>query len=165
MTLDLDNLRKLEAAATPGPWEEAEWYGFEEGGWCAIGPHHTQRAEEDGSDEPDSESHERAKRDAALIAAMRNDLPALLADHARLTAEVADLRSYAQMVARERDKAIDMHDAARAEAARLRGLVEEACSLIYGAIGCVDPREEAEASACHEAGKRAAAIRKEAAGE
>lgn len=73
---ELDELLRLHEAATPGPWEAAEWFGTIDGGWAAIGPHHQ---ESDGEDDaPDSECHERAKRDAALIAAYRTAVPALV---------------------------------------------------------------------------------------
>lgn len=71
---------ELAAAATEGPWAEVVWYGTDEGGWAAVGPHHT-----GGSDECDddaSDNHERAKRDAAFIAECRT-LAVVLAEFVR----------------------------------------------------------------------------------
>ena len=109
---DLDDLARLEAAATPGPWtinritggdvEVHEIYSDAgSGGWRVVS--------EMGEIEPDS--------NAAFIAAARNALPALLADHARLVAELAA----------ERDAHHATCDALaleRAEVARLTAEVE-----------------------------------------
>lgn len=75
-TSQRDELRRLLAAVTPGQWTADEWFGSDEGGWCAIGPH---RQVEDGEDDaPDSDCHKAAQRDSALLAAAVNALPALL---------------------------------------------------------------------------------------
>lgn len=73
----IDELERLEKAATPGPWRSSTWYGID-GGWAAVGPHHEPLSDED-SDEPDGEVEDRAKNDAAFIAAARNHLPDILA--------------------------------------------------------------------------------------
>jgi hypothetical protein len=64
-------------AATKGPWLTDEWYGSEEGGWAAIGPHHlpSEDADFDEDNEPDGPVHERAKKDSAFIALARTALP------------------------------------------------------------------------------------------
>jgi hypothetical protein len=79
----IDAIRARLDAATPGPWEARQWYGNDDGGWAAIGPHHESRDWND--DEPESDLHELAKRDAALIANAPADLRALLDEVERLT--------------------------------------------------------------------------------
>lgn len=78
MTAPFDprELRRLSDAATLGPWKANEWYGTEDGGWCAVGPHH--EYDKDEGDEPDSTTHERAKLDAALIAYLGTHREAIL---------------------------------------------------------------------------------------
>jgi hypothetical protein len=65
----LAELEKLEAAATPGEWFAEEWHGSDAGGWAARGPHHVA---DDGNDEPNSDPHQRAKADSALIVTLRH---------------------------------------------------------------------------------------------
>lgn len=85
-------LRELDAAATPVPWAASEWYcNDSEGGWAAIGPHHLAETD-DIDDGPDGQLHKAAKADAALIAAMRNALPALLDQLDAQAAEIDLLR-------------------------------------------------------------------------
>ncbi len=71
MVLDLDALSKLEAEATPGPWKE-------------FWDHKKVRVVPESSIFPifedDQESDGKRMRDAALIAAARNSLPALIAE-------------------------------------------------------------------------------------
>lgn len=86
---ELAELEALEAAATPGPWEADEWYGMDDGGWCAVGPHHQCSDDEDDCDDsPDSPPHQRAKADARFIAAARSALPRLLARVRELEVEL-----------------------------------------------------------------------------
>lgn len=73
----LATLRAAGRAATPGPWAPSEWYGTDEGGWSAVGPHHL-KSEGEEWDDPDSECHERAKLDALFIALARNHWDELL---------------------------------------------------------------------------------------
>jgi hypothetical protein len=83
-------LRALCEAATPGPWAEAVWYGTNEGGWAAIGPHHA--GADDECDDDASDNHARAEHDAAFIAAARTALPALLDELARTRAQIDEAR-------------------------------------------------------------------------
>ena len=79
MTVDRAELRRLAESATPGPWTAATWYGSDDGGWVARGPHHEARpagsgghddeSTNDESDEPGGPVERRAMRDAAFIAA------------------------------------------------------------------------------------------------
>lgn len=79
----LAEIRKLEQAATPGPWvigihERYGWPGF------------TIR-------DMQGPTHEEAMRDADFIAAARDDIPYLLAEIDRLTAERDALRADAAL--------------------------------------------------------------------
>lgn len=72
---DRARLRELAEAATPGPWPAMTWYGSEDGGHAAIGPHHVAQDEEDDGynngredDAPGGPVEDRAMRDAAFIA-------------------------------------------------------------------------------------------------
>lgn len=86
--VDVQKLRALLAAATPRPWHTDVWYGTDDGGWAAIGPHCT-ASEADGFDDaPESPSWDLAMADAALIAAAVNTLPELLDEVERLRARV-----------------------------------------------------------------------------
>jgi hypothetical protein len=74
----VDEIRARWAAATPGPWTHCVWYGTDDGGWAAIGPHHE---EDDGiSDEPGCDAEQCAERDAEAIAAAPSDVAFLLAE-------------------------------------------------------------------------------------
>lgn len=91
MTTDIKatvaDLERLDRAASPVPWQPKTWYGAEDGGFAAVGPHHVPDCEDADEDlEPDGKYHERAKKDAALLAATRNALPSLLAELRRLWA-------------------------------------------------------------------------------
>ena len=66
---------EVAAAATEGPWAEVVWYGTDEGGWAAVGPHHT--GADDECDDDASDSHARAEADAAFIAECRTLAPLL----------------------------------------------------------------------------------------
>lgn len=85
MTIDIPALRKLCDEATPATdWSSGVWYGSEEGGWAAIGPHHENDDQGRKTDEPGSEANLRAERDAAFIAAARTALPVALDEVERL---------------------------------------------------------------------------------
>jgi hypothetical protein len=87
---DVQKLRALLAVATARPWRTDVWYGTDDGGWAAIGPH----CVADGFDDaPESVSYDQAMADAALIAAAVNALPELLDEVERLGAENARLRA------------------------------------------------------------------------
>lgn len=114
--LDLDNLRKLDAAATPGPWEHRP--GIDPPG-DIIAPHLGESGPRPFITRISAWGR---SADAALIAAMRNALPALLADHARLVVErdlARDEHGYWHRVAMERGAQVTAmltdRDAARAE--------------------------------------------------
>jgi hypothetical protein len=102
---DLDNLTRLEAAATPGPWSISEGLhalAFEVARVGRRAGSLSILAGEPGQDMM-YEATGSIAADAALIAAARNALPALLADHARLTAEVARLTAEVEGLTAERD--------------------------------------------------------------
>jgi hypothetical protein len=146
MTLDLDNLRKLEAAATPRPWS-AEHDGPPESMSCAwiAGPFDGYMGGAQTIVEWNT-TGEQSHADASLIVAARNALPALLADHARLMAEVARLQEVnvtllgdevklSRLLVDERDAAYTEARTAKTELARLRGLLArvETWTKEYGA--------------------------------
>lgn len=87
---DVQKLRALLAAATPRPWHTDVWYGNDDGGWAAIGPHCTASEADDFDDAPESPSYDRAMADAALIAAAVNALPELLDEVERLDLQVSE---------------------------------------------------------------------------
>lgn len=64
---ELQRLRRLAEAATPGPWPVMTWYGADDGGFAAIGPHHVSQDTDD--DYPGGPVEERAMADAEFIAA------------------------------------------------------------------------------------------------
>lgn len=76
-------LIELEKQATPGPWKAATWYGEVAGGYAAVGPYHqAQPVGDEGDyedDGPGGPVESRAMADAALLAALRNAAPHLLA--------------------------------------------------------------------------------------
>ncbi len=81
---DVQKLRALLAVATARPWRTDVWYGTDDGGWAAIGPHCV-ASEADGFDDtPESVSYDQAMADAALIAGAVNALPELLDEVERL---------------------------------------------------------------------------------
>jgi hypothetical protein len=85
----VDEIRARWAAATPGPWTHCVWYGTDDGGWAAIGPHHE---EDDGiSDEPGCDAEQCAERDAEAIAAAPSDVAFLLAELDALRERVSAL--------------------------------------------------------------------------
>jgi len=91
MSIDIQQLSELERKATPGPWEvdylDKAWQRVVRAEHYEIftGWHHSV-----GSIEVEMEAN------AALIVAMRNALPALLASLASKDAENAELRAFAQ---------------------------------------------------------------------
>lgn len=91
--VDVNKLRALLAAATPGPWVPDVWYGYDDGGWVAVGPHLHSVDGEDDESEPDCPAGVRAMADANLITAARDALPELLDEVERLRAENAQLRA------------------------------------------------------------------------
>lgn len=89
--VDTTKLRALLAVATARPWRTDVWYGTDDGGWAAIGPHCV-ASEADGFDDaPETPSYDQAMADAALIAAAVNALPELLDEVERLRARKAEL--------------------------------------------------------------------------
>lgn len=89
--VDTTKLRALLAVATARPWRTDVWYGTDDGGWAAIGPHCV-ASEADGFDDaPESVSYDQAMADAALIAGAVNALPELLDEVERLRARKAEL--------------------------------------------------------------------------
>lgn len=86
--VDTTKLRALLAVATARPWHTDVWYGNDDGGWAAIGPHCV-ASEADGFDDaPETPSYDQAMADAALIAGAVNALPELLDEIERLRARV-----------------------------------------------------------------------------
>jgi hypothetical protein len=130
VTLVLDDLARLEAlerAATPAPWADGSASCCPDMGWV-DGP--AGKGKVCPQYEGTKTTHTLDANDAALIAAIRNALPALLADHARLTDEVADLRDDIAAGEQGRDYLRSLVEEAQrgqrkaeAEVARLRGLV------------------------------------------
>lgn len=120
----VDEIRARLAAATPGPWKAQEWHGNDDGGWAAVGPHHTAGDVEDDddrwdADQPDSVCHNKAKADAALIAAVPDDLTYLLNEVEAMTTIIKGAPWY-------RD--IEM---LQAENAQMREFIEECASPGY----------------------------------
>ncbi len=95
---EIARLREVIAAATPGPWAPHTWYGTDEGGWVAVGPHHL-KSEGEEWDDPDSACHERAKRDAEFIALARNHWDELLAEIERLRSAIGTMAADHQQTA------------------------------------------------------------------
>lgn len=91
--VDTTKLRALLDTASPRPWRADVWYGTDDGGWAAIGPHCV-ASEADGFDDtPESVSYDQAMADAALIAGAVNGLPELLDEVERLRAEVERMKA------------------------------------------------------------------------
>ena len=90
-------MQRITGAMTPPPWKATTWYGSDEGGHAAVGPHH-KSCDGDGCDHaPESSCSdvERADKDAAGIAVLHNAADALL--------EIA-------AAAQERQRAVDRED-------------------------------------------------------
>lgn len=126
-----EQLENCDRWASEAPWTEHVWFGSDEGGWAAVGPHHeTSGVNYSESDEPGSETHRKALQDAKAIVTLRN----LAAECARALREavqrVAELErgfvsdaSYDSMLGTldaERDQARAECEAMRVENERLR---------------------------------------------
>lgn len=92
----IEQVLKLDAEATKGPWGANTWVNNDDGGWAAVGPHHEPQDGDDPDDlhnpgEPGSDCHERAEVDARLLSLYRTAAPKL----ARALKKAFDLlRSY-----------------------------------------------------------------------
>ncbi len=82
----LEELKKLCAEATPGPWRSEVWHNHDDDGWAAVGPHIKDTPGDDfySSEEPDSPSYDRATSDSDFIVAARTAVPELIAEVERL---------------------------------------------------------------------------------
>jgi hypothetical protein len=128
------------------------WVNFEEGGWAAVGPH--RRVEEEGNDEPGSESHALACRDAEAIRIVLRIAPAIIVETRRLREGVRD-------VARETARLVSDHvleeyrehgDPGEVDYDTVHQIADEQVeSLLGGATSAARPLALAEA---HEAGQR-----------
>lgn len=81
MEMNEQKLKEIETRcnrATPGPWKPAVWCGFNDPGWCGIGPVH-ENSDESEQDGPGCEAEAKASIDGEFIAASREDIPALIA--------------------------------------------------------------------------------------
>jgi len=94
--LDLDELERLEKAATPGPWSFKGTGGLHmdgaRDGWMVEGPHNGKRWPRIARD---AAPYRERGENPALIAALRNAAPALIAEIRRLREENARLREAA----------------------------------------------------------------------
>lgn len=101
MTLDLDELERLEREATPGPWKhwDADGVAWDDPKACGYDSRENGRGAPYYCTGPRTESDTQAGRDAALIAAARNALPELLAEVRKLRLAVnawaGDMRALA----------------------------------------------------------------------
>lgn len=120
--------REDDGRMTRAPWQPSVWYGADEGGWAAVGPHHQECDRETCDHAPDGcGDHEAAERDAAGIARARNSLgpiaDALAAAVARvdaLEAQVSGLQVDLQAMEQRGDHAIERCRQLEAALARLR---------------------------------------------
>lgn len=85
MMVDIEKLRALLAAATPGPWKASIYYDDGQPSGVDV--------ESESGSVCDVRGRQLATEDAAFIAASRDALPALLAEVERLRAENAQLRA------------------------------------------------------------------------
>lgn len=116
--VDTTKLRALLDVATARPWHTDVWYGNDDGGWAAIGPHCV-ASEADGFDDaPEAPSYDQAMADAALIAGVVNALPELLDEVERLKA--------AERRAEEAEAQVD------ASQSVLREICETCCAALGG---------------------------------
>lgn len=131
--LDVERLRKLEQAGTPAPWRANEDNGY---------PYISGPFDDETGIEPTvvewNETGDEDKANAALIAAMRNALPSLLAKVERAEAERDEARESWRHVTEERDaarvnafEADRQRDTALARVARLEALLAEACRIAH----------------------------------
>ena len=75
----IGRLRKLEQEATPGPWKHWEDCPWDDDKACGYDSRQSHRGAPYLAPGPRAESSDAASKDAALITAMRNSLPKLLA--------------------------------------------------------------------------------------
>ena len=116
--VDTTKLRALLDTASPRPWRADVWYGSDDGGWAAIGPHCVASDADGFDDVPETPSYDQAMADAALIAGAVNALPELLDEVERLRARIdAICAGYAAAAARAAARS--------AQVARLVELIEE----------------------------------------
>ena len=112
--IDIEELARLEKAATPGPWHSTgPWVTRKPGGPSVACDEYRARGVEDNPTLINcSESRaEPARANALLIAAIRNELPALLAElaAARKVVEAARAHAYQSV---EVMLALEAYDAA-----------------------------------------------------
>ncbi len=126
MTIDLQAIKALADAATPGPWEEVA----ESGEWWITGPDI-----ENGFVINTTRGITQANAD--FIAAAREAVPALLAEVERLTAEVGEMDALAdEMTSRIEYMGTDLsvaksqRDEARREVERLTALLSDYASKV-----------------------------------
>ncbi len=122
MTLDLDELKLIAQAATPGPWKSDVWIETDGYGWRATGPHHEDNIDPMGS-ETGCPEEQAAQRDAAHIAAFSPDVVlALIAEIQRLR-RFDDPQWLATLVA-ERDAALSRAESAERERDGFKRIVD-----------------------------------------
>lgn len=119
---DVQKLRALLAVATARPWLADVWYGTDDGGWAAIGPHCVESEADGFDDTPESVSYDQAMADADLIAGAVNALPELLD-------EVERLRVSASSAERRAEEAEAQVDASQSV---LREICETCCAALGG---------------------------------
>lgn len=85
MMVDIEKLRALLAAATPGPWKASIYYDDGQPSGVDV--------ESESGSVCDVRGRQLATEDAAFIAASRDALPALLAEVERLRARKAEMCS------------------------------------------------------------------------
>ncbi len=88
---DIDALKRIAQAATPGEWIADVWIETDGDGWRATGPHHASGAHDHGS-EPGCHDEQAAQRDATHIAAFSPDVALdLIAEIERLRKLLRDV--------------------------------------------------------------------------
>lgn len=125
-TDDLQNLRALCEAATPGPWKPNVWIETDGDEWRATGPGHDEHAHDYGS-EPGGPDEKAAQRDAAFITASRTALPALIEEVERLRRVRAATQRELERWKHGQQIEGDYVCPDSLEADRLRTLLVEAC--------------------------------------
>jgi hypothetical protein len=71
----IEETERLIEEATKAPWKPEVWYGNEDGGFAAIGPHHNVARYKNFEDDPGDLNGLAAKDDAQFIAEARTRLP------------------------------------------------------------------------------------------